>query len=142
VTEDFRVSADKPVLVAHYLQGQSSVDSGAGDPSMAVAVPRAQYRDNYIFSVSRTYDFNFVNVVAPRAATVLLDGEVLPESAFTDIGNTDYRVARHMLPPDREVFRIEGTQAFGIVVYGYGAFTSYMYPGGLDLKKIAPPIIR
>ena len=47
-----------------------------------------------------------------------------------------------MLPDDREVFRIGGSEPVGIVVYGYGAFTSYMYPGGLDLKKIAPPIIR
>jgi hypothetical protein len=142
VMTDFRLSADKPVLVAHYLQGQSSVDSGAGDPSMAVAVPRAQYRDNYIFAVSKTYDYNFANVVAPRGATVLLDGEALPDSAFVDIGTTGYRVARHMLPSDREVFRMQGTQPFGIVVYGYGVFTSYMYPGGLDLKKIAPSIIR
>lgn len=142
VTGDFRVTADSPIMVAQYLQGQSSVDSGAGDPSMAVVVPRAQYRDNYIFSVSRTYDFNFVNVVAPSDATVLLDGEPLPDSAFSAIEGTDHRVARQMLPPDREVFRIEGTRPFGIVVYGYGAFTSYMYPGGLDLKRIAPPIIR
>jgi hypothetical protein len=142
VTEDFRVTSDHPLLIAHYLQGQSSVDSGAGDPSMAIAVPRAQYRDNYIFSVSRTYDFNFVNIVAPLDATVLLDGEALPDSAFVAIGTTDYRVARYMLPSDREVFRMQGTRPFGIVVYGYGAFTSYMYPGGLDLKKIAPSIIR
>jgi hypothetical protein len=109
---------------------------------MAIEVPRAQYRNNYIFSVSKTYDFNFVNVVAPRSATVQLDGEPLPDSAFVAIGATDYRVARYKLPADREVFRIEGTDPFGIVVYGYGAFTSYMYPGGLDLKKIAPSIIR
>jgi len=107
-----------------------------------MAVPRAQYRDNYIFSVSRTYDFNFVNVVAEAGTTVLLDGEPLPDSAFSDIAATSLRVARHMLPADRDVFRIESTRPFGIVVYGYGAFTSYMYPGGLDLKKIAPPIIR
>ena len=142
VMEDFRVTSDKPILVTHYLQGQSSVDSGAGDPSMAIAVPRAQYRNNYIFSVSKTYDFNFVNVVAPRTGTVLLDGEPLPDSAFVPLGTTDYRVARYRLPADREVFRIEGSAPFGIVVYGYGAFTSYMYPGGLDLKKIAPSIIR
>ena len=142
VASDFRVSSDKPVLVAHYLQGQSSVDSGAGDPSMAVAVPRAQYRDNYIFAVSRTYDYNFVNVVAPRGATVLLDGEALSDAAFVEIGTTGFGVARHLLPSDRDVFRMEGTAPFGIVVYGYGAFTSYMYPGGLDLKKIAPAIIR
>lgn len=142
VAEDFRVRANKPILVTHYLQGRTSVDSGAGDPSMAVAVPRAQYRDNYIFSVSRTYDFNFVNVVAPGDATVLLDGEALPESAFAEIGTTGYRVARHELRKDREVFRMQGTRPFGIVVYGYGVFTSYMYPGGLDLRKIAPSIIR
>ena len=142
VTADFRLGSDKPVLVAHYLQGQSSVDSGAGDPSMSVEVPRAQYRDDYIFAVSKTYDYNFVNVVAPVGATVLLDGAALPDSEFVEIGTTGYRVARHMLPGDREVFRIHGSKPVGIVVYGYGAFTSYMYPGGLDLKKIAPPIIR
>lgn len=142
VTGDFRVVADEPILVAHYLQGQSSVDSGAGDPSMSVAVPVAQYRDNYIFSVSETYDFNFVNVVAAVGATVQLDGEALADSEFADIGDTGYRVARYLLPAGREVFRMEGTRPFGIVVYGYGAFTSYMYPGGLDLRKIAPSIIR
>lgn len=143
VSDDFRVISDQPLLIAHYLQGASSLDSGAGDPSMAIAVPRAQYRDNYIFSVSRTYDFNYVNVVAPRDATVLLDGEALPDSEFAAIGTTDYRVARHRLPSEqREVFRIVSTHPFGIEVYGYGAFTSYMYPGGLDLRKIAPAIIR
>ena len=25
---------------------------------------------------------------------------------------------------------------FGITVYGYGQYTSYWYPGGLDLKDI------
>lgn len=142
VADDFRVRSNKPILVTHYLQGRTSVDSGAGDPSMAVVVPRAQYRDNYIFSVSRTYDHNFVNVVAPSDATVLLDGEPLPESEFVPIGTTGYRVARHPLLAAREVFRMQGTRPFGIVVYGYSVFTSYMYPGGLDLRKIAPSIIR
>ena len=30
----------------------------------------------------------------------------------------------------------------GIVVYGYGQDTSYMYPGGLDLKRITEPPVR
>ena len=25
---------------------------------------------------------------------------------------------------------------FGIVVYGYGSYTSYMYPGGLNLETV------
>ena len=29
-----------------------------------------------------------------------------------------------------------GDHKFGIVVYGYGRYTSYMYPGGLNLDTI------
>lgn len=142
VAIDFRVTADRPLLVVQYLQGRGSLDSGAGDPSMAVAVPRGQYRDNYIFSVSDTYDYNYINIVAPRSATVQLNGEVLPADEFVQIGSTDFGVQRLLLPKGVEVFRIEGSQPFGVVAYGYGKFTSYLYPAGLDLKKIAPPIIR
>ena len=31
---------------------------------------------------------------------------------------------------------ITGSAAFGITVYGYGQYTSYWYPGGLDLSTI------
>ena len=31
---------------------------------------------------------------------------------------------------------ITGDQPFGITVYGYGAYTSYWYPGGLNLEEI------
>ena len=30
---------------------------------------------------------------------------------------------------------------FGITVYGYGQYTSYMYPGGADLQRITVPIL-
>ena len=35
---------------------------------------------------------------------------------------------------------ISSDQAFGIVVYGFGSYTSYMYPGGLDFEQINPLI--
>ena len=34
---------------------------------------------------------------------------------------------------------LECTDPVGIQVMGYGAYTSYMYPGGLNLSLIAPP---
>jgi len=34
---------------------------------------------------------------------------------------------------------LTGNNPFGIQVLGYGAYTSYQYPGGLDLAQIAPP---
>ena len=33
---------------------------------------------------------------------------------------------------------IESNEPFGIVVYGFANYTSYSYPGGLDLKFINP----
>ena len=38
------------------------------------------------------------------------------------------------------VHDVEGNQPFGVLVYGFGAYTSYMYPSGLDLTVIAPLI--
>ena len=33
-------------------------------------------------------------------------------------------------------FQTESSQPFGIMVYGYSSFTSYLFPGGLDLNII------
>ena len=59
---------------------------------------------------------------------------------FTPIGSCGYGVARVELSPT-EVHTIDSARPFGLVVYGYGLYTSYMYPGGLDLKRISPPPI-
>jgi hypothetical protein len=32
-----------------------------------------------------------------------------------------------------------GDTRFGIKVYGVARYTSYLYPGGLDLEEISPP---
>ncbi len=138
VTQDFRVSADKPILVSQLMQGQASVPSGSGDPSMAVSVPTEQFRTSYLFVASPTYDTNFVNVIAPAGTEITLDGDPIPVSEFVAIGSTGYSVARHELPK-LGVHSISGEAAFGIMVYGYGRFTSFMYPGGLDLKRLQPP---
>jgi hypothetical protein len=133
---DVRVRSDKPIVVAQYMQGQLSVPSGAGDPSMALVVPVAQYRREYTFTASTTYQSNFINVIAPIGSTITLDGAAFSGEA-TDVGDTDYQVRRARLPAQGSgVHRIEGDAPFGLVVYGYGRFTSYMYPGGLDLERI------
>jgi hypothetical protein len=136
---DVRVTGDKPILIAQYMQGQLAVPSGAGDPSMSLAVPIAQYRSEYIFTASTTYESNFVNVIGRIGIDVMLDGEPLDGDA-SDVGDSDYQVIRARLPAGGSgVHRISADQPFGLVVYGYGRYTSYMYPGGLDLKRITIP---
>jgi len=141
VTSDVRIRGDKAILVAQYMQGSTSVPSGSGDPSMSLAVPTAQFRTNYIFLASSTYDSNFVNVVAPSSVDITLDGQPLPKSEFQAIGSSGFSVARHQLA-QTDFHEILSSSPFGIVVYGYGKDTSYMYPGGLDLKRITDPPVR
>ena len=134
---DLHVRANKPIQIAQYMQGQRSVPSGAGDPSMSLVVPTVQYRREYTFTASTTYDSNFINVIAPIGTAITLDGAALSGEA-SDVGDSSYQVRRARLPAaGNGVHRISGDAPFGLVVYGYGRYTSYMYPGGLDLERIA-----
>lgn len=135
---DLRITSGQPLLVSQYLLGERAVPSGAGDPSMAMVVPVAQYRRDYTFVASRTYDHNFVSLVVPPGVTPTLDGEPVKAQAV-QVGSSDWFVMRLQLQGDAEVHRVEAASPFGLVVYGYGRYTSYMYPGGLDLRRIALP---
>jgi len=139
VTQDVRVTSDQPIMIAQYMPGSTSlpVPVGSGDPSLSMAIPTKQFRANYIFIASHTYYVNFVNVIAPSGATVTLDGAPIDSSEFSAIGGSGYSVARHQLSTT-DNHSITAPQPFGIVVYGYGKQTSYMYPGGLDLRALNP----
>jgi hypothetical protein len=130
---DFLIMGDKPILVAQYMQGQG--DSGVpGDPAEALAVSVDQYRSSYLFHAPTNYLSNFVNITAPTAAVITLDGVAV--AGFTPIGASGFSVARVQLNNGGDGnHNITGTMPFGISVYGYGDDTSYWYPGGLDLDK-------
>jgi hypothetical protein len=55
---------------------------------------------------------------------------------FEPIGNTGYGVARVTLSNAGDGNHMASTVPFGISVYGYGQYTSYWYPGGLNLEII------
>jgi hypothetical protein len=133
-SETFQVSSDGKILVAQYMVGQDA-GGGIGDPSLSIAVPQDQYRKSYLFHAPLTYDANYVNITAPLGSSIELDG--MPVTGFTPIGGSGYGVQRVLLRADGDGnHRISGDQAFGITVYGYGQYTSYWYPGGLDLREL------
>jgi hypothetical protein len=138
VTGDVHITADKPILVAQYMQGSTSVPTNMGDPSMSLAIPSEQFRLDYEFIAPSSYDTSFVNVMAQAGTTVTLDGTAIPAAELTPIGASGWSVARHQLS-QQGVHEIKAASPFGIVVYGYGKDTSYMYPGGLDLVAITIP---
>jgi hypothetical protein len=132
----FLIEADQKVLVAQYMEGQDA-GGGTGDPAMALAVPVEQFRTSYLFHAPTSYESNYVDVTATMGGTVMLDGVPL---AFTPIGNTGFGFVRVFPlsagPGNDGNHSITGDQPFGISVYGYGQYTSYWYPGGLNLIDI------
>jgi IgGFc binding protein len=134
---DYKVSANHKILVVQYMEGQ---DAGGetGDPAMTLSVPIDQYRTDYLFHAPTNYEVNYVNVTAPTGAAVMLDGQ--PVTGFTPIGTSGFDVARVVLPNGVDGnHEISSDEKFGITVYGYGQYTSYWYPGGLDLTDIPVP---
>ena len=137
-TASFRATGTRAFLVTQYMIGQGNPDPtnpGAGDPAMVLEVPVQQYRTSYDFYAPTTYPQNFLNVVTPMGTALTLDGTPLRGSAENLSGYTIYTLPI-MAGPHR--LRSGGEQAFGIKVYGIAPYTSYMYPGGLDLRIITP----
>jgi hypothetical protein len=128
---DFQVSGSAPLLIAQFMLGQGAVP-GVGDPAMVLEVPTQQFRTNYVFNVPASYTTNFVTVVYPTSTLPRMDGS--PIAAGTPVAGTPYSVSRFTTTPGSH--RMTGTLPFGIKVSGTASFTSYMYPGGLDLNQL------
>lgn len=143
---DYVVVASSPVLVATFLVGadyfrrETVVSRGTvGDPAMSVETPVEQYRARYDFFVPPAFVPSFANVVIAHGGHVLLDGRLITAAPASTLGARDiYRV-----PLSLGAHRLEGETTgtrFGLRVYGYAPFTSFMFPGGGDLVSIAPPL--
>lgn len=140
-SQSFRVTGSQSISVGQFLVGQdfggigSSGMAGNGDPSLSLAIPVEQYRRSYTFLAPTSYEQNFVAVSAPTGTEVDLDGA--PVGGFSTVGGTGYDVSNVIITGG--VHSITSADPFGIVVYGFGSYTSYMYPGGLDLQRINVP---
>jgi hypothetical protein len=142
VSEDFVVEATAEIGVSSFLVGATMYDptdeDPRGDPSQTSFAAIEQFRRTYLFLAPDDYDTSYAVVVGPEDARPVLDG--VPVSApFEPIaaGLGTFRVTlgpgkggSHTLAADKPV---------GVQVLGYGGYTSYAYPGGLDLRLISPP---
>lgn len=139
--EDFMVEAEAPVLVGQFLVGQqyergnTRATDELGDPAFSLLPPVEQWRDRYVILVPETLPDSFVNIVSQEGARVIVDGRLL--DGLTPIGDTGFAATRVTVGPGSH--RLQATHTFGVTVYGYASYTSYMIPGGLDLMPINAP---
>jgi hypothetical protein len=141
VSQPFEVLSDvNEFAVGMFQLGGALTDplGGKGDPSQSLATAVEQFRTKYIFLAPDDYDVSFVDIVAPTGSVMTLDGS--PVSVGGTALSSGYSIYRaplgagvsgaHVLTSDKPA---------GIQVVGYGSYTSYQYPGGLNLTLIAPP---
>src|SRR5262249_41787687 len=108
-----------------------------GDPAQSLAVAVEQYRRNYIFLAPSDYNTNYADIVLPAGATATLDGAQINQMP-TAIGTSGYGVVRIKLGAGNAGAHTLTTSApSGLQIMGYGSYTSYQYPGGLDLTAIS-----
>ncbi len=134
---NFRVTGSQALLVSQFMFGQGDQNSGlmVGDPAMVFEVPVQQYRTGYDFFVPETYPNNFLNIVAPDGTELEMDGMPL-RGSMSPVGSMNIFTLPVTGGPHR--LRSTNSQPIGLKVYGVAPYTSYAYPGGLDLQLITP----
>ncbi len=144
VSQSFEIVGDHEFAISTFQLGAEKVDPETvaplqqGDPAQSMATSVEQFRKKYVFLAPADYNVSFVDVVQQMNTTLTLDGNAVGIKP-TAIGS-GYGVARILLGAGNGgAHSITGTAPFGIQVMGYGAYTSYQYPGGLNLDAIAPP---
>jgi hypothetical protein len=169
---DFMAESTEPLIVAQVMASQDAVGVKrglpGGDPSLLIVPPLEQARPDYVFLTPDKYAFDYVSVVAPVGAGVLLDQKLLgpnicevgPADGLTNEqrggkGPTHY-VYRCQLsfpiidPLANPVLIMPGSQNDGVhsissgvpilvTVGGFDAYVSYSYAAGTDLRAIALP---
>jgi hypothetical protein len=127
------------LLIMGILSGQESTGvfnafgARAGDPAIYLVPPDLQYRNDYAFLTPGTYLNDYLTVVADSDATLVLDGQPLSLADATPVPGSS-RVYKHVTLSDG-AHRIQGDQAFGILVLAFDDFVSYAFTGGLNLMK-------
>ena len=136
---DFVVAADKPIMLMEYMSSSQYTNAStqnAGDPAQTQMVAAEQYLDNYVVLVPLNWVNDFMIITKPVGATVNLDGILVPQSSFTQVGTSTWEVARISVTDG--VHTLDGTMPFGVIVVGYDSYDSYAYPGGLNQALINP----
>lgn len=144
VSTDFEVVADQAFGVGMFMIGADEISPGQtgdakGDPSLTLASSVEQFRTKYVFLAPDDYDVNFVDISMPVDAQVVLDGNPVSGTPVA-MGSGEFGILRVSLGTGQGgAHSLTSDKPVGIQVMGYGAYTSYHYPGGLDLQTISEP---
>jgi len=140
-SQNFEIKGSGRILVGHFMIGssypghkQACKKSGIGDPAFALSVPTQQYLTEYTVLTPPGYAENYINVIAPAGANVMVDGQPLTSPLKQVAPGLNWGVAQH--PVEVGVHSVTAQKKFGLTAYGYDCDVSYAYPGGLRLLSL------
>jgi hypothetical protein len=132
-SDDFVVKGSDPISVYQYMMSCTAIGTAYttanGDPSMGSGIPQEQARSSYVFLVPDTYETNWVNIVAEEGSKIKLDGA----EAILDYSLGGYSTGRVSVGPGSHRIESNDGTNFTVTVYGYADYTSYLYPGGMNV---------
>lgn len=136
---DFIIASDSPIAVMNYMSGAGSPSSGGpltGDPAMVQLSPAEQFLPRYVVLVPNEWETDVFVVTRPAGADIDLDGVPMDDSAFIDVDDGEYEVARVVVADG--VHTLEASVGFSVIVVGYDSYDSYAYLGGSGTGVINP----
>lgn len=108
-THDFVLSSDAPVMLGNVSPSQEAAGVPkplpGGDPSFLIIPPIEQFRKSYVFLTPSLYAFDFLRIIAPPDAQIVIDQraiEELPEC--TNANPEGLRMA--LAPEDQKDFTV------------------------------------
>lgn len=130
------ITTSKAAMLVQYAKGIKCSGNITGDPLMMLIPPVDQFLTHYTIANSWMLTSHWVNLVAPSSGigTIYEDNTLVPASAFTRIGTSDYYQARRQVLSGSHTFN--STVPFGVFVYGWTGSTAYGYPGGCSLSLL------
>jgi hypothetical protein len=169
-TGDFWLESDNPVMLGNITASQAAagIPGGlpGGDPSFIIIPPIEQYRAEYVFLTPDRYSFDFLRIMAPRGARIMLDTEPLETvpGCRLEVGTVleqrlegarfAYDVFRcqlsfpvidttvdseaPLLPGEQNdgVHRVFSDRPIGVIAEGFDRNVSYGYAAGTELREI------
>ena len=143
---DFLVTSDQVFAITQYMVGhgvQPYVPDIPGadmsDPSQTVLVPTSRFVKSYALALPPGFDEHRITIAASTGSEVRVNDEPIASSQFTAVGASGLSVARLAGLAGGKRYVLTGDSAFGVQVFGYGKLTSYMFPGGMDLRPGSAP---
>lgn len=126
------ITADKPILVAQYLIGQTEANANT-DPAMTIVPGADQWLKSYVFATpSGSADFptDYISLIMGTSdvASLRLDGLSVADP-FTALGG-GYSFANIDVSSKSGPFSITADNPFQLLLSGYDAYDTYFSYGG------------